>query len=120
MPLFDVIDAKRLEELQDDDAVVLNVLGEESFSRQHIPGSKNAPEGADDFADRIQDLVPDRGTHVVVYCQDEDCSASPRAAKKLVEMGYENVYDFEAGIQGWKESGRDVEGKTQQIRAEVG
>lgn len=120
MTTYETIDLEGLKQrLDDDDSFVINVLSEDSYTKQHIPDTRNVPEGADDFGDRIRDMVPDREAPIVVYCADEDCQASPRAAEKLVEMGYENVFDFEGGLQEWKDAGLDVEGETEQVEANV-
>jgi rhodanese-related sulfurtransferase len=46
---------------------------------------------------------------IVVYCTTYSCPASTDAAKRLLEMGYENAYDFKAGKQGWDSAGFDLE-----------
>jgi len=93
------------------DTPVINVLPEEHFDKQHIPGSKNIPVGGDDFVDKVKDLVEDTSQPVVVYCADTDCDASPKAAKKLEDAGFTSVYDFEAGTHGWKDAGFELSGK---------
>lgn len=113
------IDVDGLKKKLNEGALVVNVLDEEQYARQHIPESRNVPVGKQDFGDRMRDMAPDRTTPVVVYCHDRDCEASPKAAKELTEMGFENVYDLEVGIEGWKDAGEDIEGQTQTVRADV-
>jgi rhodanese-related sulfurtransferase len=43
-----------------------------------------------------------------VYCSDENCSASPTAAKKLERLGYRRVRDYEKGKADWMQSGSKV------------
>lgn len=47
----------------------------------------------------IEGFVPDKSTHVVLYC----CSGqrSILAGRTLVEMGYKKVSSLRGGIQGW-------------------
>ena len=45
----------------------------------------------------------------MVYCYDLKCSASPKAAEKMDELGYRDVFDYEAGKMDWKEAGLPVE-----------
>jgi len=85
--------------LSDNDTVVINALGKDSFLAKHIPGSINIPAG--DVEERAEQVVPDKDQEIIVYCASPDCPASPKAAKKLNEMGYTNVYDFEDGVTGW-------------------
>lgn len=87
---------------------VIDVLGEEYFKKYHLPGAMNIPAGASDFDERIQEAVPDKNQPVVVYCMDEACPASPKAAKRLEELGYGEVYDYEAGKEDWKAAGLPV------------
>jgi rhodanese-related sulfurtransferase len=46
---------------------------------------------------------------VIVYCHDEDCDASPKAARRMDALGYQRVYDYEAGKVDWKQAGLPVE-----------
>lgn len=104
------LNAKQLKMMHDGPAEItlLDVLPEDSFNEQHIPGAVNIPVGGDDFVDRVEDLVRDKAHPIVVYCANEDCDASPTAATKLEEAGYANVYDFPAGIKGWTDAGYDI------------
>ena len=78
---------------------LVNVLRPDSFERVHIPGSENVPRG--ELDERAAEEF-DRSETIVVYCADEDCHASPKAAAKPREMGYERVYDFAGGIAEWR------------------
>ncbi len=81
---------------------LVNVLPKESFEEKHIPGSINIP------VTDIENIAPqrlDKNDEIVVYCADFECSASPKAAKKLEELGYKNVYDYEGGIDDWEKAG---------------
>ena len=48
-----------------DDFVLLEVLGEASYRREHLPGAVRY-EGSY----TITDLLPDKGTEVVAYCSN--------------------------------------------------
>ncbi len=48
-----------------DEFVLLEVLGEASYRREHLPGAVRY-EGSD----AIPDLLPDRSTQVVAYCSN--------------------------------------------------
>ena len=45
----------------------------------------------------------------MVYCTSKECTASPRAAKKLDKDGFSNVYDYEVGMTGWAAANLPVE-----------
>mgnify|MGYP002625950299 CR=1 FL=1 len=87
---------------------LVDVLSEESFNEFHLPDAINVPLG-NRFAQRIQEAVPDKSRPVIVYCKNTECNASPKAAQQMDELGYEEVYDYEAGKADWKAAGLEVE-----------
>lgn len=93
---------------KDDGATVIEVLSQENFEKFHLPGAQNVPLD-EKFDEKIQAAVPDKSQPVVLYCFDEECSASPKAAQRMDELGYQQVYDYEAGKRDWKEAGLPVE-----------
>lgn len=88
--------------------VVVNALSKDSYMAKHIPGSINIPAEHIEWAENI---VPDKQQDIIVYCANADCNASPKAAEALMEMGYENVWDFEEGLSGWKNAGFKLTGQ---------
>jgi len=86
----------------DDDFVLIDVLGEESYEDSHLPGAINIPlsrigrEAKNRF---------DEDEEIVVYCGSYECDASPQAAEKLEKLGFEKVYDYEGGKKEWREQG---------------
>ena len=99
-------------ELQDlrkssDDFLLLNVLSRDAFRQDHIVGSENVPIDRPDFVDAVDEKVAsDRRKKVVVYCASEHCDASTRAAEKLDESGFADVYDYKGGMEAWNAAGR--------------
>jgi len=55
-----------IRELRHQRIVLLDVLSPESFASRHIPGAINLPVA--DIARRADDVLPDRGAAIVVYC----------------------------------------------------
>jgi len=90
-----------------EDFILVDVLGKESYEGKHIPTSINIP--VDEIENRASTELRDKNKEVVVYCASTECQASPRAAKKLVELGFTNVVDYEAGIAGWQDAGYKFE-----------
>lgn len=83
---------------------LLEVLSAEDYDAGHLPGAMNVPlEG--DFEAAVAHAAPRKDEPVVVYCQHESCDASPRAARRLDEMGYQHVYDYAGGKQDWERAG---------------
>ena len=76
------------------------------YEKWHLPGAINihfnkiGKESRERF---------EKDDEIVVYCHDEECNASPIAAKKLESMGYNHVYEFSGGKKAWKEAGYPVD-----------
>ncbi len=106
---YDIISRNQLEEKLDrgDDFELVEVLPEEHYLESHLPGAINIP--GDELREKAPQLLPDRDREIVVYCASPACQASPRAARILTEMGYENVKDYAGGKEHWKEGGLPVE-----------
>ena len=95
------ITRKELNKMKDkrEDFVLINVLSKEYFDKEHIRGSINIPIMDKDFEKKVMKHVSDKRTKIVVYCANKECQASPDAAKKLIKLGYKNVWDYEGGIK---------------------
>jgi len=87
--------------------VLVNALDPEAYLAKRIPGSINIPAEKENI---IKSIVPDRDQKIVVYCANSDCNASPTLAGKLMDLNYENVYDFDAGLAGWQKQGYELSG----------
>jgi rhodanese-related sulfurtransferase len=90
------------------DLAVVEVLPEANYRKFHLPGAINVPL-RDDFDERIQQAIPEKTQPVVVYCQSTECDASPKAAKRMDELGYQEVYDYEPGKADWEAAGLPIE-----------
>ena len=87
--------------------VLVEALPPKYYEEAHLPGAINIPHTeVEELAPR---LLPDKSARVVVYCSNRACRNSPQAARRLAALGYENVYDFEEGKQGWIEAGLPTE-----------
>jgi len=111
------IDAQTLHEQidQNEDQLVIDVLPEEMFNAQHIPGAVNVPVSDPTFIKQVEDLADTRDDPIVVYCADSECDASPKAAQQLEDNGFTNIVDFEGGIAEWREAGYPVEAAGQSV-----
>lgn len=74
---------------------------------RRIPGAKSlAPTAsAEDVAQVAGD---DKDGLIVTYCASVKCPASRKLATALRNLGYVNVLEYTAGIQGWTEAGKTV------------
>jgi len=82
------------EKLKNNGIHLIEVLNEEKYNKEHIKGAINIPLNriATESKDKFE-----KDDEIVVYCSDEDCTASPTAAKKLDKQGFRNVFDYEGG-----------------------
>jgi molybdopterin/thiamine biosynthesis adenylyltransferase/rhodanese-related sulfurtransferase len=82
----------------------LDVREPDEWEEGHIPGALHVPRGR--LESRIEGLLPDKSSAVVVYCSVGARSAF--ATKVLEEMGYEDVVNLAGGFTDWKRNGFDV------------
>lgn len=92
-----------------------NVLTDEWFKGEMIPGSRRVP--LDTVGREIHDKSLPEDAEVIVYCGGPKCPQSRMAAEKLQTFGYTNVRAYEGGIEEWKELGHKVETVGQPVAA---
>ncbi len=76
--------------------VVLDIRTDKEYEKGHIPGSVHVPLA--DIGDRVKKLKKDK--ELVVYC--ENGNRSIWAIKRLMGMGYKNLYNLKGGYNAWK------------------
>ncbi|MBK6516898.1 MAG: molybdopterin-synthase adenylyltransferase MoeB [Polyangiaceae bacterium] len=89
--------------------VLVDVREREETRAGTLPGALIVPRGLLEL--EIESKVPDRGTHVVLYCAGGVRSAL--AARTLRDLGYTNVESADPGFVRWKELGYPVEARPQ-------
>ena len=98
-----VIDREAVRRLMDEEAAVLiEVLPEEEFERLHIRGAVNVP------LERIGSVCRARyqaEQRLIVYCSDAECPASDLAARKLAAFGFRQVLEYGGGKKDWEDAG---------------
>lgn len=98
------------------DFQLVETLPAKYYKKFHLPGAKNV-EFNEDFDDAIAEAAPDKSKTTVVYCMDAECDASPKAAKRMEELGYTDVYDYEEGKMDWQDAGLAVEKSPSSVAA---
>ncbi|MFW6049104.1 MAG: rhodanese-like domain-containing protein [Candidatus Bipolaricaulota bacterium] len=105
--MYEGIEREQLEEklAKGDDFALVEVLDPEEYRDAHIKGAVNIPleEIGKEAKKRFSP-----GDEIVVYCASSSCAASPAAAKKLDRLGFNNVYDYEEGKEGWLKAGNET------------
>lgn len=87
------IELEKLQRLLAGGAQLVEVLPAEEYEELHLPGAVNIPLKQLD-ANSAQRL--DSGRDIVVYCWDSLCDMSPRAAHRLLTLGFDRVHDYAA------------------------
>jgi rhodanese-related sulfurtransferase len=102
------ITAEELSDLikQMDNLVIID--SRQSNSHKAIVGSHPLPH-TKTSPDALSNLVPDKLTPVVFYCDGLGCPHSMKAIKKAVSYGYVNVFWLRGGISEWTEKGFPTE-----------
>ena len=76
--------------------MILDVRTHKDYERGHIPGAIHVP--LSDIGDKIKKLKKDKD--LVVYC--ENGNRSIWAIKRLMGMGYKNLFNLKGGYLAWK------------------
>ena len=91
------------------DAAFVDARPKEEFDTAHVPLAFHLPLDAF-FGGKVPaDLEIPRASAVVVYCGGGDCDASIRVSERLRDLGYGEIYIFEAGFPAWAAAGKPVE-----------
>jgi sulfur-carrier protein adenylyltransferase/sulfurtransferase len=99
------VDPSEVAELIDEGVTVIDVRETEEYAAGHLPGAKHVPRSY--LETRIEGVVPDRSTQVILYCASGNRSAY--GARTLTdELGYEHVRSMTGGITLWKDRGYEV------------
>src|SRR5690348_2251162 len=99
------IDPSEVNELTHEGVAIVDVRESEETESGLLPGAKHVPRGY--LESRIEGVVPDRSTPVVIYCASGTRSAL--AAHTLQQLGYEDVKSMTGGITLWKDRGYAVD-----------
>ena len=75
---------------------VLDIRSHKEYEQGHIPGAVHVP--LSDIGDKVKKLKKDK--ELVVYCQNGNQSIW--AIKRLMGMGYKNMYNLKGGYRAWK------------------
>ena len=88
-------------------AQLVEVLPASVYKKEHLPRALNIPlEGMTN--DSLKILKKDQA--VIVYCADYQCDLSARAAWRMENMGFQEVYRYTPGKADWLAAGWETEG----------
>jgi rhodanese-related sulfurtransferase/CBS domain-containing protein len=101
------VDALEARQLVGDGIRVVDVLPSSVFEKEHLPGARNLP--LESF-EPSQVEAWDRGAPLLVYCFDQHCDLSSRAAARFESLGFGAVHDLIGGRAAWTSLGYPTEG----------
>jgi len=76
--------------------MLLDIRSDKEYGQGHIPGAAHVP--LSEIGERVKKLKKDK--ELVVYCQNGNRSIW--AIKRLMGMGYKNLYNLKGGYDAWK------------------
>lgn len=83
------------------DAQILDVRTPDEFASEHLENAENVDWLGSDFVANTASF--DKSKPVFVYCKSG--GRSTKAAAKLAELGFANVYELQGGIMKWNAAG---------------
>lgn len=90
---YTVIDTNTAKSKIEEGAILIDVRTEEEYAESHIENAINIP------LDIIETIDLNKDDVIVLYCASG--MRSVEAAKKLVAIGYTNIYSLDGGLINW-------------------
>ncbi|MFC7060267.1 ArsR/SmtB family transcription factor [Halobacillus seohaensis] len=88
-----------LKEIQEGEAVLIDVRPDDEYKNQHISGALSIP--VQDLEEHISSIPKDK--KVIAYCRGPYCAFATQAVETLNSLGYE-AYRMEEGVHEWKQA----------------
>jgi rhodanese-related sulfurtransferase len=85
--------------------IIIDARDPEDYRKAHIPGAVSLLNA--EVEEKAEELIQ-RGLPVIVYSNDENCPASGLVSKKLDDMGYNPVYNYNPSYADWVKRGHPV------------
>jgi len=92
------VDAIRFNQLiYQNEGIIIDVRTSEEFQSGHLKDASNIDYYSDDFSKKIN--LVQRDVPIYLYCRSGGRSSS--AAKKMLKLGFKEVYNLNDGISSW-------------------
>ena len=91
-------------------AILIDARKQEMFVKGHIPGAISLPiEDFDrEYANKKKYL--NQKKLIIVYCIGNNCTDSQLLCERLHQIGYEDIFIYKEGLEGWTNRGNEVAG----------
>ena len=90
--------------------ILVHTLPRDHFDKIHLPNAKHACVYEVTFPDRIKALAENVNQRIVLYGSSSESLDAVTAAKKLVRLGYKEIFTLEGGLSEWRRNGFPLEG----------
>nr|WP_295899927.1 rhodanese-like domain-containing protein [uncultured Bdellovibrio sp.] len=106
--MANTIDVQELKQKisQNKTLTLVEALPSQYFNQGHLPNAQNLPLEVTD--EEIRSFLPNPNTEIVTYCSGPKCPNSMKLALRLNSLGYQKVYAFEQGKEGWVKAGNHL------------
>ena len=93
-----------IEAMSQPQVVLVDVRKPEDFAKGHLPGAINI------YLPQMREGDPRLASakQIIVYASGWTDPLSPAAAKKLMALRYQNVFEFKGGIEVWTAAGHNL------------
>lgn len=79
------------------DLVILNILSKKGYEDCHIKNCINISLNVlDEFAKKWS-----KNKEIIIYCSGHDCTDEPNIFDILKQMGFNNIYSYDGGMDEW-------------------
>lgn len=82
---------------------VVDARSKPYFEGTLLPNARWIPAETSDR--NIISALPSKSDLIVVYCSGTECPASNRLSGKLFRLGYNNVFEYQEGLNDWMDRG---------------
>lgn len=89
---------------------LIDVLSDESFACERLPGARNFCVYETAFLDKVTEAFPSKDVALTVYGLNDRTRETAEAVSRLKSAGYHNVTVLPGGLEGWKARGGVIEG----------
>lgn len=96
-------------------AIFADARSAEAFQKGHIPKAIHLPPAQmETWIDQMLETVAAEQP-IVAYCSNRQCHLAQQLMEHLQLAGFEKVFHFEEGIQGWIQAGYPLESSDSRI-----
>lgn len=96
-----MINTNEAKSLHDNGALFFDAREQDMYQKGHIMGAKLVRFDQSKATYNVEGMPKDKSQSLVFYCYGESCAASYEAALGAKDYGFENVYWYAAGYDGW-------------------